>query len=233
MAADGAAVERIARDLVVDDAALAVEFSAWIGASARFRRFVELHAGKIHKKLRGARDTDARRDVRTELRLAQRLLADPRIELAFEAYGVGKRGPDFTLTYRATQRFNLEVTRLRHLPSAETIGAALVAKLRQLPPSMPNGVVLAVDGSSADSVTVGAATHALRDRADRKDERFFTARGFAGTRGFYDRFLRLGAVFVWAEAAAGDAQAALWINRSARIAMPDRAATACLGCLRD
>jgi hypothetical protein len=79
---------------------------------------------------------------------------------------------------------------------------------------------------------VDAATRAVRARADRKDEAFFVARGFDGTRGFYERYLRLGAVLVWCEGAAGDARAALWLNRSARIALPERAARACLLCLR-
>ena len=51
-------------------------------------------------------------------------------------------------------------------------------------------------------------------------------------RGFYERYLRLSAVFVSAEDASGDARATLWFNRSARIAMPEPAARACLACLR-
>src|SRR5262245_23131470 len=231
MAADGTAHDRLAHDLVSDDDALAAELTGWL-AAPRFRRFVEANGPKVRKKLRGATDADARRDVRTELRVAQLLLADPRFEVAFEAYGSGKPGPDFTLTYRDTQRFNLEVTRLRHAPSADAFAAAMVTKLRQLPPSIGNGLLLAVDGPVGDPELVAAASQALRDRADRKDEPFFTSRGFEGSRGFYDRYLRLGAVFAWSETADGAARAALWVNRSARIAVPARAAQACLACLR-
>ena len=56
--------------------------------------------------------------------------------------------------------------------------------------------------------------------------------GSTGARGFYERYLRLGAVLVWCEGATEEARAALWTNRSARIAVPDRAAQACLACLR-
>ena len=73
-----------------------------------------------------------------------------------------------------------------------------------------------------------AAARALRSRADAKDEAFFAKRGVDGTRGFYERYLRLSAVFVSAEDAGGDARATLWFNRSARIAMPEPAARACL-----
>jgi hypothetical protein len=208
------------------------EMATWLAGSKRFRAFAEAHRDKIRKKLRGATDDDARRDVRAELAVAHLLLADRRIELAFEAYGSTKGGPDFTVTFRAQRAFNLEVTRPHGSPEAASGGGPLLAKLRQLPPSSPNAVLLAIEGDSAAAFDVTAATRALRARADAKDEDFFTRRGFAGTRGFYERYLRLGAVLVWCEGANGDARAALWTNRSARIAVPERAARACLACLR-
>jgi hypothetical protein len=174
-------------------------------------------------------DADARRDVRAELRAAYELLADRRIELAFEAYGSGKPGPDFTVTFRGERTFNIEVTRLRRPPDAAGFGRAILAKLRQLPPSAPNALLVAIEGAAAEALDVAAASQALRARADEKDEEFFVARGFDGTRGFYDRYLRLGAVFVWSEGALDD-RAATWINRSARIPLPDRAVRACLAC---
>jgi hypothetical protein len=208
------------------------ELAEWLASSARFRAFVEAHRAKIRKKIRGAADPESVRDVRTELRTARLLLGDRRIELAFEAYGVGKTGPDFTITFRGARSFNLEVTRLRRLPDPTGLGATLLAKLRQLPPSASNAVLLATDAESAATLDVDAAIRMLRSRADAKDEKLFTARGFDGTRGFYERFLRLSAVFVSAERADGDARATLWINRSARIAMPEAGARAALRCLR-
>ena len=203
-----------------------------MAGSARFRVFAEAHRDKIWKKLRRASDGEALRDVRAELQAAHLLVADRRIELAFEAYGSGKAGPDFTVTFRAGQRFNLEVTRLRRVPDATSFGRTLLAKLRQLPPSAPNVLLVAIDGSSAEALEVAAATRVLRSRADAKDESFFTDRGFEGTRGFYERYLRLSAALVWCEGAAADARASLWTNRSARIPMPERAARACVECLR-
>jgi hypothetical protein len=229
-------VERLARDLLDRGPGdpLAEELLKWLQASAPFRAFAEAHRDKIRKKIRTAADADALRDVRAELRVAQVLLSDPRVELAFEAYGSGKGGPDFTVTYRGSGTFNLEVTRLRRVPgtTATTYGAPLLAKLRQLPPSVPNAVLVAIEGDTAAAFDVAAATHALRSRADASDDTFFARRGFEGTRGFYERYLRLGAVLVWAEGAAGDARAALWTNGSARIALPERAVRACLRCLR-
>jgi hypothetical protein len=230
----GPAVERLAHHLL-DGAPrdpIAEDLIKWLAASPPFRAFVEAHRDKIRKKLRTAVDDEARRDVRTELQVAHLLLADRKVQLAYEAYGSGRVGPDLTVAYRA-RTFNLEVTRLRRLPNASGFGMTLLAKLRQLPPSVPNAVLVAIEGDTAEALDVATATHGLRFRADGKDETFFARRGFDGTRGFYERFLRLGAVLVWCEDATGDARAALWSNRSARIALPEQALRACVRCLRD
>ena len=230
----GTTVERLTNYLFERDLgeAMAEELAGWLAGSARFLAFTEAHREKIRKKLRGATDDEARRDVRAELQTAHLLLADRRIELAFEAYGSGKGGPDFTVTFRGARSFNLEVTRVRRAPGAAGQGGQLLAKLLQLPPSAPNAVLVAIEGETAAAFDIAATTRSLRARADRKDEAFFTSRGFEGTRGFYERFLRLGAVLVSCDGAAGDARATLWINRSARIALPDRVGRACLVCLR-
>jgi hypothetical protein len=107
-----------------------------------------------------------------------------------------------------------------------------VAKLHQLPPSAPNALLLAIDRGDAAALDVAGAARELRARADAKDEAFFERRGFDGTRGFYQRFLRLGAVLVWCEAATADARTSQWINRSARIAISERGLRACVACLR-
>jgi hypothetical protein len=228
------ALERLAHDLLdrVTPDPMAEELVSWLAGSARFRAFAQAHRDKIRKKLRGATDAEARRDVRAELRVAHLLLADRRFELAFEAYGSGKPGPDFTVGFRGERRFNLEVTRLRGTPGAAGHGGQLLAKLRQLPPSVPNAVLVAIEGEGAEAFDVAAAVRGLRARADAKDDPFFASRGFKGTRDFYQRLLRLGAVLVWCEPAIGEARAALWSNRSARIALPERAARAALACLR-
>ena len=210
---------------------LGAELTSWLESSPRFRAFAESNRDKIRKKLRGAADLEARRDVRAELRTARLLLADRGFELAFEAYGSGKPGPDFTVAFRGERRFNLEVTRMRRTPDAAGYGWTLLAKLLQLPPGVPNAVLISIEGA-VDAVDVDAAVRVLRARADKKDEGFFAARGFDGTRGFYERFLRLGAVFVLGEAGSEESRASLWINRSARVELPPRSVRACLLALR-
>ena len=211
---------------------MADELRAWLAGSTRFRSFAEANRDKIRKKLRTAREAESLRDVRAELLAAELLLADRRIDMSFEAYGSGKRGPDFTVTFRGTRTFNIEVTRLRRQPSATGLATTILAKLRQMPTSVPNALVIAIDAEAADAHVLSAATRSLRARADAKDEAFFERAGFEGSRGFYDRYLRLGAVIAWCEGAAGDDRAALWTNPSARIVLPERAALACVACLR-
>jgi hypothetical protein len=208
------------------------ELTRWLASSPRFRAFAEAYRPKIHKKVRAAVDDEALRDVRAELLVAHRLLADKRFTVAYEAYGSGIGGPDLTVTDRTTSVFNVEVTRLRKLPDRAALGGTLLTKLRQLPPSVPN-VVLVASGHSASAVDISAAVRDLRARADAKDDAFFDRRGLKSARGFYERFLRLSAVITWRDEADGDHErAAMWVNPSARIALPERAARACLTCLR-
>ena len=228
------AVERSAQDLSDrgPDDPMTEELLTWLSGSARFRSFAETYRDKIRKKFRKATDPDVLRDVRAELQVAHLLLADRRFDLAFEAYGSGRVGPDLTVTFRGARSFNLEITRLRRPPSGESNGSPLLAKLRQLPPSSANAVLLAIDGDTAAALDIDAIVRTFRSRADAKDEPFFAKRGLDGSRGFYERFLRLGGALVWCEAAVGDARASLWINRSARIALPERAIRASIQCLR-
>ncbi|MDQ2941781.1 MAG: hypothetical protein M3R05_06290 [Chloroflexota bacterium] len=229
-AAPASTVERLAHYLFdgVRGDSIAEEIAGWLAGSARFRAFAEAHRDKIRKKLRSATDAEAQRDVRAELRAAHLLLADRRIELAFEAYGSRRIGPDFTVTFRGERSFNLEVTRQRRVPDTPGYGGPLLAKLRQMPPSVPNALLIAIDGDSAEALDVAAVTRGLRARADAKEDAFFAARGFEGTRAFHQRYQRLGGVLVWCEGAVGDARARVWINPAARIALPERAIRACL-----
>jgi hypothetical protein len=227
-------IERLARYLLDGgpDDALEVELPSWLEGSSAFSAFADRHRDKIRKKLRGATDPEARLDVRAEIRAAQLLLADRRIDVSFEAYGSSAVGPDLTLSLRGAPPFNVEVTRLRHPAVAASLGSAIVAKLRQLPPAVANVLLIAVDGEDAGAVDVGSSVRAMRALADRRDAAFLARGRYDSARAFYDRFLRLGAIVVWCEQATGAGRAAAWINGSARIAVPPRAMRACVTCLR-
>ncbi len=227
----GPAVVRLAHDLAGPDRAIVDELALWLAAGPRFRAFAEDHRDKIRKKLRGATDAEARRDVRVELEVIRLLLAERKLSVAFEPYGSGHVGPDLAVTL-GSGTSNLEITRRRGAPPDPTTLAHLIlAKLRQLPPSVPNVLLVASDASSAAELDVSAAIRLLRGRADAKDESFFAARGFPTSRAFYDRFLRLGGVIAWSEQPSAVPRAVLWSNASARIGVPPKLARALVGAL--
>lgn len=234
--APGITIERLVGHLVEGIPApdpMVDELSAWLAGSRRFRSFVEENRDKVRKKLRGAAaDREARRDVRAELRVAHLLLADRRIELAFEPYGSTTGGPDFAVSFRGHRAFNLEVTRRRPGSRATADGGALLAKLRQLPPSVANVVLVAAEPDRDEALDIPAAIRTLLEQAEAKNDAYFTERGLDGTRGFHQRFLRLGAVIAWYEARAGADAALLRRNPSARIVVPEPAARAAIACLR-
>lgn len=211
--------------------AFAKEFQQWQAGSRRFRAFVGANDDKIRKKLRVAKDLESASDVRAELSIARLLLADRRFDLAYEAYGIGRLGPDFTVTFRAGERFNVEVTRLRGPATADAVGRVVLAKLRQLLVAVPNVLVVAVD-EGGDASTLPELARTLRQRADRRDDAVLAAAGVRDARAFYDRFLRLSAVIVWAESALPDTRAEEWTNPSARHRISASGFRACLRCLR-
>jgi hypothetical protein len=229
----GTAAERIADFLLegVADDELATELAGWMAGSSRFRAFVEEHRGKIRKKLRVAADAEMRRDVRAELRTAHLLLAGRAVEVSFEPYGSATGGPDFEVRV-GSARMNLEVTRLRGHADDAHLAAQLLAKLRQLPPSAPNAVLIAIGLPTLAGIDLAAVVRLIRRRADGKDESYFLARGFTGTRDFYQRFLRLGGAYLFAESGIGSSRAALWTSGSARIPLAPRAARAVLSRLQ-
>src|SRR5688572_25539643 len=142
---------------------LAVQFARWVEASPRFRVFAETHRDKIRKKVRGITEAEGYRDLQVELATAYFLAQERRFLVEYEKYGVGKqRGPDFSVTYKTHIRFDVEVTRLRvgetgAVPEAGKLANTLCLKLKQLPPSMINILVLASDDApySEDALLSG------------------------------------------------------------------------------
>jgi hypothetical protein len=177
------------------------EFGRWIEDAPRFAAFVAANQDKIRKKLSTADGADGRYDVRAELHVARLLLADRRFEMELEAYGAKRAGPDLTATFRANQRFNLEVTRLRTpAPDATRLANIIAAKVRQLPPELPNALVVTGAEIAVAEERVGDAARLLKARNDASDDPFFERRGLGDARNFYAHYLRLSGVLVLDEA---------------------------------
>ena len=142
---------------------------------------------------------------------------------------VGKRGPDLTVTFRANQRFNVEVTRLRPSGGNEVsrLQGVLLVKCRQLPPLVPNVIALV---SSQDTViqedTLASAAKQLKQLADRKDEVPFIRRRYENARDFLGYLARLSGVLVLPEGSTDSDGAALWLSPLARQSLPREIITA-------
>jgi hypothetical protein len=207
-----------------EDAALREACTGWTAASPRFRMFLAEHANKIARKLRTAQGAEGRRDVLLELYAAHRLLLDRRITLEYERYAADKaRGPDFTATFRTRTPFNVEVRRLRGA-NAGDLGRwvnVLCDKLRQMPPSIANVLLMGHDADLTVPLDVGEAMTRLRALAERKDDEFFARRGLEGAKDYLRQLQRLSAIVLvtgW-ECADGGA-AALWLNPAAKHPLP-------------
>ncbi len=193
-----------------------------ITASPRFKVFVIENRDKIRKKIREAGDIERLRDLRLELDTAYRLLLDRHLAVAYEKHAATKtRAPDFTATYTSKFAFHIEVKRLRGPGSEARLGDVVCAKLGQLLPAAINIIVIGADTLADWSLTPEHAMTALRDRAERKDNDYFTHRDFRDARDFLRQFQRLSGVVVrtgWRLPDGGETL--LWSNKLAQRPLP-------------
>ena len=211
--------------------ALAAQCEEWIISSRRFKAFVEMYRDKIRKKLRNVRDEEGYRDLQAELATAHLLLQERRLAVDYEPLGIGKqRGPDFAVIFKSHLRFNVEVTRIRwsdrEQPAHETNRSTKVItivcdKLGQMPPNEINILLLVADGSAYTASDVANAMKLLKARAERKEEPFFTQRGFDSARDYLACSRRLSGVVVRTTGDHGsNGRAELWANPEAKHPLP-------------
>jgi hypothetical protein len=196
--------------------------AGWIESSRPFRSFLDANAGKIRKKARQASDAESLRDLQLEMDAAYHLLADRRVELAYERYLAEKlRGPDFTVTFKGYVVFNVEVRRLRPPVPAGKFGDGICGKLRQMPPNAINVLLVGVDASAPRDLDSSATVKRLIQRAESKQDDFFIQRGFRDARDFLRAFQRLSGLLLranWYDAPATSPD--LWLNPQAKHPLP-------------
>lgn len=206
-----------------DAPTLAARCDAWMVASPRFAAFLEANRVKVRKKVRTAPGPEGQRDVLCELEVAYLLLQHRQIELAYEAYTAEKaRGPDFSATLKGHIRFNVEVKRLRAGDRSldARLTDAICAKLRQMPPSVPNLLWVVNEPSATEPAPNLALADLMKQvvlRAERKDEAILARSGYADTRAFFAQFVRLSGVLV---SVADGARREVWANPQARHPLP-------------
>jgi hypothetical protein len=211
--------------------ALAAQFAMWLASSARFRAFAEQYRDKIRKKVRVTRDQEGLKDLTFELEIAYLLLSERRFAVEYEKGGVGKqRGPDFCVTFKTHTPFNVEVKRFRastvdrtaEPPEYSRIAGTACQKIGQLPAGMINILAISSDSERYNLSDVAAAMSGLRTRAERKDDPFFTGRGFLGASDFFKQYQRLSVVLFQTHPTDGDGQPIqLWLNAIARQRLPN------------
>lgn len=192
-------------------------FEGWCASSPRFCMFAEAHRDKIRKKIRTSNGKEGLRDLHLELNIARHLLLDRKLALAYEAYAAEKvRGPDFTVSYTTRCTFNVEVRRLRNVPTLAKWSDALSDKLRQLPPSSANLVVVGTEDGAAEFV-IDQAMKYMRTQAESKDAGFFARSGFTSASDFFRVFYRLsGVILLSGWDAQEQSRLDMWLNPQAK-----------------
>jgi hypothetical protein len=199
----------------------------WMEASARFTAFVETYRDKIRKKIRVTRDPKTILDLRAELEIANCLLNDRRLAVAYEPYASAKRrGPDFAVTFRTNLVFNVEVARLRveesgdngiDLPrKGERVLRILLDKLGQMQPGMTNLLVIQTREELARSIQLGSLMLEAKTRVEGKDPTFYAASRYTSPAAFYKDYLHLSGILLWADGVQ------LWVNKQARSKLPEK-----------
>ncbi|HZC07368.1 MAG TPA: hypothetical protein VE338_17165 [Ktedonobacterales bacterium] len=204
------------------DEPVVAQCAAWLEASARFRAFLTANRDKARKKIRGAGDSESMRDLQLELDTAYHLLLDRRYTLEYERYMAGKtRGPDFTVIVKDKGAFNIEVKRLRSAGEFRHWADAICDKLDQMPPSIPNILLVGTEQPARKSIDAAQAMTRLRRLAEAGDTSVFTSRGLPDARAFLRESMRLSGVLhhsQWGDASGG--QASLWLNAQAKHPLP-------------
>lgn len=198
--------------------ALYPEFESWVRGSRRFRAFAESYRTKIRSKLRNASDQAHMKDLRAELETAALLLREERFTLEYEKYAASKqRGPDFTVAFKTHTPFNIEVRRIRSVewdadPEARItkLIAALCDKVGQMPPSIINLLWLTAEREMSEADLTRAAV-TVRQLAERKNEDFFTRRGFKNAAHFLKQYRQLGGIVLYQSGTH-----IVWLNSLAR-----------------
>ena len=228
-------VARLARALLDPDRdpALADELARWLAGSPRFGAFVEAHEAKIRKKLRGGADVEALRDVRAELLDRPPAARRPADRACLRGVRLRPRRPGL---HDHIPRD--EDAQPRGHPPAARAGrrrARAAALLREAPPAPAGNAQRARGGDRRRLASQcrrrgrGAGRAGASGREGRGVLRRPRVRRAAG---LLRSLPAPGRVITWCEGAEAEARATPWVNRSARIAVPDRALEACLACLR-
>ncbi len=192
--------------------------TGWLASSSRFHAFLAAHKDKVRKKVRGIGDSEGMRDLQLELDTAYHLMLERHFDLEYEKYMAGKvRGPDLTVMVQDKGAFNVEVKRLRSAGEFRQWAEAICGKLDQMPPSIPNLLLVGAESASRKSLDATQAMARLQRLAEANDDNVFTRRGLPTAREYLRESVRLSGVLhrrAWDDETAG--VVTLWLNPLAK-----------------
>ena len=196
--------------------------AGWVKNDRRYRAFAERYRGKMRRKLRNVSDADGTADLLFEFEIGRWLLGETRFEVEYETFDARQGGPDYSVAFRVNTRFNVEVRRIRSRETGDErvrkLVETLADKVRQMPPSAINVLVISEGGAAHDDLA--AAGTILRGLAERKVEEFFTHRGYKSVADFLKQYRQLSAVVLKRETGV------VWLNPLAKHPLPKEVALA-------
>jgi hypothetical protein len=194
------------------------EFLSWMQDSARFADFVEDYRDKIRKKVRVASEPEGLLDVRAELDIARVLLSDKRVKVNYELGASSKRRiPDFTVTFRESLAFNIEVSRMQaNVNAEERIIRILLEKLGQMQSGVPNLLAIYTQAHAEGLIDLGELMHQVKLWADGTAPALYSMSQYKSPAAFYKDFTRLNGILLWAPGGK------LWVNKQARPVLDEK-----------
>lgn len=137
----------------VDNKTISKAMNYWLDSCDRFNDFTFKYRDKIRRKVRGAKTDEDLEDVRFELEIPWLFLSDERFDIEYEKFGdLTKRAPDFTVCFKGTTEFNIEVKRIREGSlgsSYEDLISEIAEEIRKIPSSLG----FSLDVTSLDNET--------------------------------------------------------------------------------
>jgi hypothetical protein len=211
-------------------------FMQWLGASKRFKLFVETNRTKIKAKIKALPDAESQQDLAFEFAIAYWLHQDARLAVAYEQPVAGQtRRPDFAVTFTTKFTFSVEVTRIRPTPDDASATAAdddparanvklqyvIANKLAQMLPGMINLLVIGAEGKLVQHSDLNAVMLQLKKRAEAKDAQLFSRSGSRDTADFFRAYHRVSGILLrTTPSSTQPAQLNLWANKEAKHSLP-------------
>ncbi len=185
----------------------------------RFRGFATSNAPKLIHKFNKAKLEEDKLDVLAELEIASGLLGGEGMNLDYEPFGAGIRGPDFRV--RWSSEFYMEIKRIRQTPDMRAVKDAMppdeIAPLwiipytdresfkfsdlivdcpRQFHPGLANVLAIKISSDTHDLSDFVTSVQELRGAARNGNDEYFRKNEYADAKDFLRKIGLLSAIVI-------------------------------------